>query len=66
MLNDEYEYYRHKSKSELLETLAALTAEQRQSGELTDAQMEETYRMLSPLLSDSQKRQLRALLDALR
>jgi len=66
MLTDDYEYYKTKSKQELTRTLAAMTAEQKANGELTDAQMEETYQMLAPLLSDGQRRELRTLLDQLK
>ena len=66
MLTDDYAYYKTKSRWELTEALAAMTAQQKASGELTDAQMEETYRMLAPLLSDGQRRELRSLLDQLK
>ena len=58
MLQDDYEFYRSKSKRELLETLAKMTQEQKQNGTLDAASMEETYRMLSPLLDNRQKQLL--------
>ena len=66
MLQDDYEFYRSKSKRELLETLAKMTQEQKQNGTLDAASMEETYRMLSPLLENRQKQLLRALIDELK
>ena len=66
MLQDEYDFYKTRSREELLETLVRLTAEQKASGELDAAAMEETYRMIAPLLSDDRKQTLRALLDALK
>ncbi len=66
MLQDDYEFYRSKSKRELLETLAKMTQEQKQNGTLDAASMEETYRMLSPLLDNRQKQLLRALIDELK
>jgi hypothetical protein len=66
MLQDDYEFYRSKSKRELLETLAKMTQEQKQNGTLGAASMEETYRMLSPLLDNRQKQLLRALIDELK
>jgi len=66
MLEDEYAYYKNRSQSELLETLARLTEQQKRNGELDAASMEETYRMLSPMLSDSQRQTLRELLDVLK
>ena len=66
MLQDDYEFYRSKSKRELLETLAKMTQEQKQNGTLDAASMEETYRMLAPLLDNRQKQLLRALVDELK
>lgn len=66
MLEDEYAYYKNRSQSELLETLARLTEQQKRNGELDAASMEETYRMLAPMLSDSQRQTLRELLDVLK
>ncbi len=65
MLQEEYERYRTKSKRELLEAFSALSREQMQSGELDREKMEQTYRMLAPLLDERQRTTLRALLDAL-
>ena len=44
-----------KGKDELMQTLAVMTAEQQQSGEMTDTKMEEIYRMLSPMLTEQQR-----------
>ncbi len=66
MLEEEYAYYKNKSQSELLEALTRLTEQQKRNGELHAASMEETYRMLAPMLSDAQRQTLRALLDALK
>ena len=66
MITDDYEYYRRQSKPDLLKALAAITEEQKRNGELNSTQMEETYRMLAPMLSDGQRRTLRALIDELK
>lgn len=66
MITDEYEYYRRQSKPDLLKALAVMTEEQKKKGELSNAQMEETYRMLAPMLSDGQRKTLRALIDELK
>ncbi len=65
MLTDDYSYYKNQSKSELWDTLRRLTAQQKQNGELNAASMEETYRLLSPMLDEMQRRTLRAVLDEL-
>ena len=63
MLQDDYEYYRKKSKRELLETLAAMTEEQKRNGTLDAATMEETYSLLAPMLDARQRQLLRSLID---
>ena len=65
MLTDDYTYYKNQSKNDLWDTLCRLTAQQKRNGELDAASMEETYRLLSPMLDDKQRRTLRAVLDAL-
>lgn len=64
-INDQYETYRNKSSDELMETLLQLTAEQKQSGEMSEGKMEEIYRMLSPMLSESQKARMREIITRL-
>ncbi len=66
MLQDDYEYYRKKSKRELLETLAAMTEEQKRNGTLDAATMEETYSLLAPMLDARQRQLLRSLIDELK
>ncbi len=66
MLQDDYEYYRRKSKRELLETLAAMTEEQKRNGTLDAATMEETYSLLAPMLDARQRQLLRSLIDELK
>ena len=66
MLQDDYEYYRKKSKRELLETLAAMTEEQKGNGTLDAATMEETYSLLAPMLDARQRQLLRSLIDELK
>jgi hypothetical protein len=64
-INEQYETYRNKSNDELMETLLRLTAEQKQTGEMSEGKMEEIYRMLSPMLSESQKAKMREIIDRL-
>ena len=64
-LNKEYEAYRKQSSDELMETLLRLTAEQKQSGEMSESKMEEIYRMLAPMLSESQKTRMREIIARL-
>ena len=64
-LNQQYEAYRNKTSDELMETLLRLTAEQKQTGEMTEGKMEEIYRMLSPMLSESQRARMREIIDRL-
>jgi len=63
--NDQYETYRNKSSDELMETLFRLTAEQKQTGEMSEGKMEEIYRMLAPMLSESQKARMREIIARL-
>ena len=64
-LNDQYESYRGKSGDELMQTLLKLTAEQKQTGEMSESKMEEIYRMLAPMLSERQKARMREIIDRL-
>ena len=64
-LNQQYEAYRNQTSDELMETLLRLTAEQKQTGEMTERKMEEIYRMLSPMLSESQKARMREIIARL-
>ena len=64
-INEQYEAYRGKTNDELMETLLRLTAEQKQTGEMTEGKMEEIYRMLSPMLSESQKARMREIIARL-
>ena len=64
-LNDQYEAYRNQTSDELMETLLKLTAEQKQSGEMSESKMEEIYRMLAPMLSERQKARMREIIDRL-
>ena len=64
-INEQYESYRNKTSDELMETLLRLTAEQKQTGEMTEGKMEEIYRMLSPMLSESQRARMREIIDRL-
>ena len=64
-LNQQYEAYRNQTSDELMETLLRLTAEQKQTGEMTEVKMEEIYRMLSPMLSESQKARMREIIARL-
>lgn len=64
-LNQEYETYRNQTGDELFETLLRLTAEQKQTGEMSEGKMEEIYRMVSPMLSESQKARMREIIARL-
>ena len=64
-INEQYETYRNKSGEELMETLIRLTAEQKQAGEMSEGKMEEIYRMLAPMLSESQKARMREIIARL-
>ena len=64
-LNDQYESYRGKTSDELMETLLKLTAEQKQTGDMSESKMEEIYRMLAPMLSERQKTRMREIIDRL-
>ena len=64
-INDQYETYRNKTSDELMETLFRLTAEQKQTGEMSEGKMEEIYRMLAPMLSESQKARMREIIARL-
>lgn len=64
-INEQYESYRNKTSDELMETLKKLTAEQKQTGEMSESKMEEIYRMLSPMLSESQKARMREIIARL-
>ena len=64
-LNKQYETYRNQTSDELMETLLKLTAEQKQSGEMSESKMEEIYRMLAPMLSERQKARMREIIRRL-
>ena len=64
-LNDQDESYRGKTNDELMETLLKLTAEQKQTGEMSESKMEEIYRLLAPMLSERQKARMREIIDRL-
>lgn len=64
-LRDQYEAYRSQSSDELMETLLKLTAEQKQSGEMSESKMEEIYFMLSPMLTERQKARMREIITRL-
>ncbi len=64
-INEQYESYRNKTNDELMETLVKLTEEQKQSGEMSEGKMEEIYRMLAPMLSESQKARMREIIARL-
>ena len=64
-INEQYEAYRNKTGDELMETLLKLTAEQKRTGEMSESKMEEIYRMLAPMLSESQKARMREIIERL-
>ena len=64
-INEQYETYRTQTSDELMETLLRLTAEQKQTGEMSEGRMEEIYRMLSPMLSESQRARMREIIARL-
>lgn len=64
-LNEQYKAYRSQTSDELMETLVRLTAEQKQAGEMSESKMEEIYRMLSPMLSETQRARMREIIARL-
>ena len=64
-INEQYESFRNKTSDELMDTLLRLTAAQKQTGEMSEGKMEEIYRMLSPMLSESQKARMREIITRL-
>ena len=64
-LNGQFEAYRSKSSDELMDTLLKLTVEQKQAGEMSESRMEEIYRMLAPMLSETQKARMREIIARL-
>ena len=64
-LNGQFEAYRSKSSDELMDTLLKLTVEQKQAGEMSEGRMEEIYRMLAPMLSETQKARMREIIARL-
>ena len=64
-LNEQYKAYRSQTSDELMETLVRLTAEQKQAGEMNESKMEEIYRMLSPMLSETQRARMREIIARL-
>ena len=64
-LNEQYKAYRSQTSDELMETLVRLTAEQKQTGEMSESKMEEIYRMLSPMLSETQRARMREIIARL-
>ena len=64
-LNGQFEAYRSKSSDELMDTLLKLTVEQKQAGEMSEGRMEEIYRMLAPMLSETQKARMREIITRL-
>ena len=61
-INQQYEAYRNQTSDELMETLLKLTAEQKQTGDMSEGKMEEIYAMLSPMLSESQRKRMREII----
>lgn len=64
-INQQYEAYRNQTSDELMETLLRLTAEQKQTGEMSEGKMEEIYAMLSPMLSERQRKRMREIIERL-
>ena len=50
----------------LMDELKRMTREQEQSGEMSPTRMEEIYALLSPLLSDSQRKKMREVIRRLK
>ena len=64
-LQDQYEAYRNQTSDELMETLLRMTAEQKQSGEMSESKMEEIYMLLAPMLTERQKARMREIITRL-
>lgn len=53
-----YSSLKGKNKDELMQTLAVMTAEQQQKGEMNNTKMEEIYSMLAPMLTEQQRQKM--------
>ena len=65
-INDALNTYRNKSEAELMDTLQAMTDEERKSGNMDDTKLDEIYQMLYPMLSDAQRRKMEQVLGRLK
>ncbi len=65
-INDALNTYRNKSEAELMDTLKAMTDEERKSGNMDDTKLDEIYQMLYPMLSDAQRRKMEQVLGRLK
>ena len=65
-INDALNIYRNKSEAELMDTLTAMTDEERKSGNMDDTKLDEIYQMLHPMLTDAQRRKMEQVLGRLK
>lgn len=65
-INDALNTYRNKSEAELMDTLQAMTDEERKSGNMDDTKLDEIYQMLYPMLNDAQRRKMEQVLGRLK
>ncbi len=65
-INDALNTYRNKSEAELMDMLAAMTDEERKSGNMDDTKLDEIYQMLHPMLTDAQRRKMEQVLGRLK
>lgn len=65
-INDALNTYRSKSEAELMDTLKAMTDEERKSGNMDDTKLDEIYQMLYPMLTDAQRLKMEQVLGRLK
>ena len=65
-INDALNTYRNKSEAELMDTLTAMTDEERKNGNMDDTKLDEIYQMLYPMLSDAQRLKMEQVLGRLK
>lgn len=58
--------YKDASEEELMETLTAMTREERKNGSLDNTKLDEIYEMLYPYLTEKQREKMREVLKRLR
>lgn len=65
-INDALNIYRNKSEAELMDTLTAMTDEERKNGNMDDTKLDEIYQMLYPMLTGTQRLKMEQVLGRLK